>query len=36
MDDRREAAGCDRRTGGREGKAVTYRHYVLRPTPKTA
>lgn len=34
MDDRREAAGCDRRTGGREGKAVTYRHYILAPDPE--
>ena len=34
MDDLRRAAGCDRRTGGREGKAVTYRHYVLAPDPE--
>lgn len=34
MDDLRKAAGCDRRTGGREGKAVTYRHYVLAPDPE--
>ena len=34
MDDIRRAAGCDKRTGGREGKAVTYRHYVLSPDPE--
>lgn len=34
MDDLRRAAGCDRRTGGREGRAVTYRHYVLAPDPE--
>ena len=34
MDHLRQAAGCDKRTGGRAGQPITYRHYVLAPDPE--